>query len=390
MFEVAGITLAKNLDGRLELLANVTRNGRPDGVWRRWESLEGGWQGWESLGKPGNGVDFAPAVTRNDDGRLEAAIVGVDGYVYHAWQRHPGRGWTGWQAMHPPGEQIRLLGRTAFARNRDGRLELFAMTGEGTVWHRWQTTPAHGPWSPWSTLGNPGGSADEGMTAVRNQDGHLELFSLDGQSAIHCWQTRPGSDQWSAWSPLGAPTIPRGVIALDATAPKVARDQGGRLELLARGEIGVEGVWHRRQSEASHGPWSQWSPLGRPDGEYGRIAVGAHADGRLVLVVGMHAPADTPVSQLEPVSLLEQTAPNGDAWSPWRSFPNPGPDETENPALTLDADRRLQVWLRVPGTTGLFRLWQKRPNGDEWDATWIGIDPPPEPDEPEQPSYPPH
>jgi hypothetical protein len=228
------------------------------------------------------------------------------------------------------------------------------------------------------------------MTAVRNQDGHLELFSLDGQSAIHCWQTRPGSDQWSVWSPLGAPTIPRGVIALDGTAPKVARDQGGRLELLARGEIGVEGVWHRRQSEASHGPWSQWSPLGRPDGEYGRIAVGAHADGRLVLVVGMHAPADTPVSQLKPVSLLEQTAPNGDAWSPWRSFPNPGPDETENPALTLDADRRLQVWLRVPGTTGLFRLWQKRPNGDEWDATWIGIDPPPEPDEPEQPSYPPH
>ena len=149
-------------------------------------------------------------------------------------------------------------------------------------------------------------------------------------------------------------------------------------------------MWHRRQSEASHGPWSQWSPLGQPDGEYyGPITVGAHADGRLVLAVGMHVPDDIPASQVKPVSLLEQTTPSG-GWSQWRSFHTPGPHETTDPVLALDADQRLQVWMRIPGTTNLFMLRQNRPNGDEWHGGETEIKPSPEPSERWPPSDPPH
>ncbi len=39
------------------------------------------------------------------------------------------------------------------ARNRDGRLEVFAVGMDDALWNTWQTRPAAGPWSARSRMG---------------------------------------------------------------------------------------------------------------------------------------------------------------------------------------------------------------------------------------------
>src|SRR4029450_2696400 len=149
---LSGIALAKNLDGRLEMATFAFNNGWQQ-VWRRWERLEGGWTRWQPFGEPGS-YRYTPALAMNRDGRLEAALVGNDEAVWHAWQRHPGRAWTQWQTLGTPTDEILLQGRPVLARNQDGRLEVF-VPGQPPddefigVWHCWQSGAGTGPWSAW-------------------------------------------------------------------------------------------------------------------------------------------------------------------------------------------------------------------------------------------------
>jgi hypothetical protein len=371
MFEITGTALATNLDGRLELLATVNRDGHPDAVWHRYERLEGYWTDWQSLGAPGGGAQpFAPTVTQNHLGCLEVAVVSDDRTVWHAGQRHPGRQWTDWQSLETPGEDGDYSASTpALTRNHDGRLELFVGARDGKVWHRWQTKAAGGPWSPWSSLGTPSDIGVRQVAAAQNHDGRLELFVLDWNGTVwHRWQPKAGAGPWSPWSALGTPEQFMALIF----APTVGRNQDGRLELFMRGETPEHGVWHRWQTKAGAGPWSPWSPLGRPEGEFGQIAVGAHADGRLILVASLEATGGVAVSR------TGQTAPN-DGWSGWAPFEtDPGPDTTRDPTLALDAEGRLQAFLQIPHTVEVYWLRQTGPNGGEWRGHWLDVNPPPE------------
>jgi hypothetical protein len=104
---------------------------------------------------------------------------------------------------------------------------------------------------------------------------------------------------------------------------------------------------------------------GRPRGGCGELTSCAHADGRLVLfAVGVESQVPNPLWQ------REQTLAGG--WSNWRSFSRTVPYTVEGPALALDANGQLELWLRVPGTVDLYRLKQTRPNGSDWDdGIWL-------------------
>jgi len=39
-------------------------------------------------------------------------------------------------------------------QNKDGRLEVFVLKSDGSVWHRWQKSP-NGDWSDWASFGKP-------------------------------------------------------------------------------------------------------------------------------------------------------------------------------------------------------------------------------------------
>jgi hypothetical protein len=117
------------------------------------------------------------------------------------------------------------------------------------------------------------------------------------------------------------------------------------------------------------------------------MAVGAHADGRLVLF----ALGTTPEGDRE-VWQREQTTPNN-SWSEWKSFGRPakeapfkGLESLANigwPTLVSDSKGRLLLCSLAPGavegkSTLFYLLGQTTPSGAEWLTGLQLIDPPPE------------
>jgi len=195
----------------------------------------------------------------NADGRLEIAVVGTE--VFHAWQC-PGGEWSDWHSLKKPRELEpgSLLGGSTLASNEDGRLELFTkvLESDGTLWHRWQPEPGRGPWRDWHSLGRPPGtggfaSSEAPPALASNLDGRLELFVLVNDDTVwHRWQKVPNGG-WSPWKSLEKPAT-----GLQGE-PAVVRNHDGRLELFSWDEKGT--VWHRWQTKPGRGPWAAWASL---------------------------------------------------------------------------------------------------------------------------------
>lgn len=377
MSSVRNVALARNQDGRLHLVARVvSEDSHVHSVWHGWQTASGGWEGWERLGHPPLDEPFRvftlpPTIARNIDGRLEAAVipvVGTDRAVWHTMQTTPGGDWTVWRSLGAPAQGS--VGPVALAQNRDGRLELFRVA-RGAVWHAWQTTPGD-DWTGWHPLGSPTDTVTLGESApvvARNEDGQLELFVGASDGAVwHRRQGAAGTRPWAAWSSLGSPD--NQPVSVDI--PVVVRGRDGRLALFVL--AGDNTVWHRRQQAAQADPWEPWRSLGTiedPTIERIEIAAGAHADGRLVLFAAgvLSDPAGRSLVQRR-----EQTA-SGD-WSPWETIDDP-PGKAVDLTVVSDAQGRLELFMPDDEDGKLHRLNQMTPNGAEW--AWSILPPPPNP-----------
>jgi hypothetical protein len=134
------------------------------------------WSGWSSLS---GAIDTNLAVARNKDGRLEI-FAGAGRQVYHNWQTTPSGIWAGWTALGGS-----ILGDPAVGVNSDGSLEVF-VKGTGNVpFHNRQTVPG-GAWAGWSSLG---GAITSNPAVGQNSDGRLEIFASAGGRPLHDWQT---------------------------------------------------------------------------------------------------------------------------------------------------------------------------------------------------------
>jgi hypothetical protein len=127
------------------------------------------------------------------------------------------------------------------------------------------------------------------MEAILNSDGRLELFAvgLANRDLVHTYQNVPNGPWQHDWTGLGQPhpLLPSGILA---SAPAVARNTGGRLEVFVAAyadEFGGDiALCHRWQTVPSGGPWSDWASLGRPPSlplKPTAPAVGQNADGHL-------------------------------------------------------------------------------------------------------------
>ncbi len=278
--------------------------------------------GFQSLGGT---LTSRIAVGRNKDGRLEAFALGTDNALWHTWQTAPNGGWSGWGSLGGL-----LAGDPCVAANADGRLEVFARGANNTLMHIWQTAPNNG-WSAWASQGgiitsNPG--------CGRNLDGRLEVFARGADGNLwHIWQTAPNGG-WSGWASLGA-----GLLG----DPVVANNKDGRLEIFFVGWDSA--LWHVWQTAPNNG-WSGWASLGGV--LTSEPAVANNQDGRLeVFARG----TDSALWQ------IWQTAPNN-GWSGWASR---GGVLTSEPSVTRNKDGRLEVFVR--GTDGAcWHVWQTAPN----------------------------
>jgi kumamolisin len=258
--------LVTNRDGRLEM----TITGPDAKVYHGWENSPSGPIGtFYSLGAPAGGAVSDPAAGLNQDGRIEVFVLGADGALWHVWQNAPNAGWTPtFASLGLPGGGA-LRGVPSVATNTDGRLEVFARAADGRVWHTWQVSPS-GAWGPWYSLGF-GGAAGPGsdVAAGRNGDGRLEIFAADGAGTVlHSWQTAP-SGGWTGFSPLGGRAI--------TGAPGVNTNRDGRLEVFAQAADDAS-VVHSWQNVPSGG-WTGWYSLG--GAVTSDVSVARNSDGRL-------------------------------------------------------------------------------------------------------------
>jgi hypothetical protein len=178
------------------------------------------------------------------------------------------------------------LQRIAVGMNQDGRLELFGI-GELDLesivhrhddvakgYHEWQNKPSSG-WSDLHELsGQEVGFTSDSIAVGSNQDGRLEIFTIKGDGSVwHTWQKKPNGG-WSPWVPFTGPRKMKGV-------PAVGLDASGYLSLFVRGQD--EELWHIHQVEVNGG-WSDWTSLGalgKSNGPVGRHVVGRGFTGNL-------------------------------------------------------------------------------------------------------------
>jgi predicted phage baseplate assembly protein len=351
--------VASNADGRLEVFAA----GRDGALWHIWQVITGAgivWSDWASLGGILNSRSRI-AAGRNQDGRLEAFVLGQDGAIWHNWQLFTpaGIGWSGWASMGmsglttPGAPNVGLQPMLQAASNADGRLELFTLGTDNALWHIWQVAPNDG-WSSWASLGGvlPVGSS---LTAGRNQDGRLEVFGIGMDGAVwHNAQLTAGG--WSGWLSLGKPTP-----GLQMQAPlSVSHNADGRLELFTLGTDNA--LWHIWQVQPNDG-WSGWASLDRPGPGFATgtgLHIGINADGRMEPFVA---------GQDGALWHIWQTAPS-DGWSGWDSFPGVRPHRD---AITVgsNSDGRLET-LTLDATGDLHTLWQILPNNGWSDGASLG------------------
>lgn len=198
------LTVIPDADGRLEAFARGydDQNGVLTVLHAYQRPHVNGW----AFGELGGTPQDDPTAVLNTSGQQEVFVLGPSGSVEHIWQTKPSNGWApGWKSLG--GDDP--VGTPAVGVNPDGRLDVFTRQEGGTLQHRWQTNPApDGRWSPnWAPLysGSPLVIGDP--VVASNADGRMEVFALFGDGTIRCtWQNTPGDDTgWSAWHSLGVP-----------------------------------------------------------------------------------------------------------------------------------------------------------------------------------------
>ena len=76
----------------------------------------------------------------NFGGRIEIFYVGTDNTLYHNWQTETdGLAWNGQTAFSGDSAQ-----QVTVAQNQDFRLEIFYVGTNNDIYHQWQTPPAQG------------------------------------------------------------------------------------------------------------------------------------------------------------------------------------------------------------------------------------------------------
>src|SRR5437867_1341447 len=103
-------------------------------------------------------------------------------------------GWSGWAAL---GGQL-AGGSPVAGHNADGRLEVFAVSTYGSLWHIWQDDTSSTGWSDWADLGTPStASLTQGLAVERNMVDGLEVFAAATDGAMwHVWQDLGSATGW--------------------------------------------------------------------------------------------------------------------------------------------------------------------------------------------------
>jgi pimeloyl-ACP methyl ester carboxylesterase len=217
-------------------------------------------------------------------------------------------------------------------------------------------------WTDWMSLG---GSSTSDPTVGIQEDGRLDVFTLNRDSRVqHITQTRPGGG-WGSWT-----NMDRGLDDDDRFLKGIAvgTNQDGRLEVFATlaDHNWLAHVW---QSEAN-GAWENWAKGDAISQLIGRATSGVTlaervGDGpsRLLLAIACR---DNDRIHVRGQNRLG-------SW--WMSGFDLGQEEVRfvgKPAAALNQARLLQIFAR-DSSGELWRIWETEP--DTWAERWTGVGP---------------
>jgi virginiamycin B lyase len=286
-------------------------------------------------------------------------------------------GTTTWQGL-PSGE---TWSESMFARNVDGRLELFALNDDGNVYHNWQTSVNSGlsGWSGWNQLGNfpntipaSGGGAYGAEPACmgQNRDGTLMVFAYgngpDGGSGCEegagqmyfatQTQTTPGGT-WSDWS-----TIPGCFLSSAIGQCSAAQNEDGRVELFVPDQHGH--IYHAWQTSPG-GWWTDFTELPTLSG--GNQLFLPYAWPRTWGILDVYSEVQQPASTTNYVYRSWQETPGG-TYSSWTQLSEI--DFDLGMIGSPDGQGRMFLFSSVwgPGQPGFFVNHETYPNGP-----WTGF-----------------
>ena len=179
----------------------------------------------------------------NQDGRYEVFGVNSAGMLFHRWQTTGRSTWAGW-APNFFGKISDVDPITA----RDGRLFAFVLDG-GTLVIRSQQSANSG----WSDQFLRTGHDLKRIKAAVNQDGRLEVFALGGDGALYSIAQKAIDSRLveSDW-------ITRALEGHDLREIAASRDGSGCLVVFA---VGQNGQVYFRKQESANGAFSPWSGL---------------------------------------------------------------------------------------------------------------------------------
>jgi hypothetical protein len=275
----------------------------------------------------------------------------------------------------------------------DGHMEVFAIAGDGRLWHRWYRP--NPKWSAWTDMRLPAGRVTA-IAAGSKDRFHEELAVAVGKVVHHRWYTGK-DDGWSSWHPM--PALGSPVVDL-AFSSNIA----DTLEIYALDDRGR--IWHRwwwRDSGWSEGWTSMGTPGGRP---VTAIAAGSYADyhQELFAVVdgeihhrwwwrndgwsswhhqasaSMHT-ADIAVSSLkkdhlEVFALAERGTQlrhrwywAGHGWSAWEDFPVPDGTPLTAVAANSGSERHQEIFgLKGSGKVVHAWNWLRNDGKADWES----------------------
>jgi hypothetical protein len=234
-------------------LARIVQGPGGVGGWQLWERLTG----LTLLGGRGLIVGVHPVAGVAQGGRLDVFTVTTDRTLWHRLQQTDGSFSAPWQAL--PGSKLASL--PAVATNSDGRLEVFALDSTGTLVHIYQRwAGAFGAWSGWDVMSGSGftGSVAAAMNNAGPLAGRLEVFLSSEDSVYHTYQAVPNGGPWTGLMRLPVSTSN---FVFDAQIT-VARNADGCLEVVALSNVGeISDYTHAWQTTCGTMSWAPFSSL---------------------------------------------------------------------------------------------------------------------------------
>ena len=255
----SAVSLAVNADGRYEAFS-VNSGGM---MFHRWQSApQAGWSGWTpNLFGAISDIDTLTA----PDGRLFAFVIDGGALVVRS-QETANSGW---------GSQLLRIGhglrRIDAAINQDGRVEVIALGGDGTVYSIAQaTTGSRLVEAEWVTR-SLGREDVRGIAVSRDGDGCLVAFALEADGSVSFRKQAVPNGGFDPWISLQGHDLTRISASRQAAGSITIFALGGDTSLYSRTQVHPGETW-RPWVKVMDGPVSDWSAT---DSDTGLLEVAA-------------------------------------------------------------------------------------------------------------------